>query len=136
MEKYYSKILPLTLLHIVNRGIDSMGKERIDISPENEFLQLAILNMNKGKTFKPHKHQPCNKQVTITQECWIIIKGAVRAILYDMDDSIIASPILRAGDSSITFYGGHTYEILEEGTVVYEIKNGPYRGQQHDKIFI
>ena len=44
--------------------------------------------------------------------------------------------ILKDGDCSITLYGGHTYEALEEGTLVYEFKTGPYEGQELDKRFI
>ena len=32
--------------------------------------------------------------------------------------------------------GGHTYEILESDTLVYEYKTGPYEGQKLDKEFI
>ena len=54
----------------------------------------------------------------------------------DIDDKIIAEPILKAGDASFTLYGGHTYEILEDDTLVYEYKTGPYEGQKLDKKFI
>jgi len=43
---------------------------------------------------------------------------------------------LRPGDASFTLYGGHTYEILEDDTIVYEYKTGPYEGQKLDKTFI
>ena len=36
----------------------------------------------------------------------------------------------------MTFQGGHTYEILEDDTIVYEYKTGPYKGQENDKVFI
>ena len=52
-------------------------------------------------------------------------------------DTIISNDtILKAGDASFTLYGGHTYEILEEDTLVYEYKTGPYEGQELDKTFI
>ena len=56
--------------------------------------------------------------------------------MYDLDNKILATPILEPGDASYTLYGGHTYEILEEGTIVYEYKTGPYEGQELDKRFI
>ena len=55
IKKYYSKIRPDVLLHLVT-DINKLKEERIDIAPENEYLQLALLNFSKGKTFKPHKH--------------------------------------------------------------------------------
>mgnify|MGYP003674399210 FL=1 len=57
--------------------------------------------------------------------------------MYDIDNTtILATPILEAGDASFTLYGGHTYEILEENTIVYEYKTGPYEGQELDKRFL
>ena len=72
----------------------------------------------------------------IAQESWVVIKGAVIVKMYDLDDALIATPILKAGDCSMTFQGGHTYEILEDDTIVYEYKTGPYKGQENDKEFI
>ena len=43
---------------------------------------------------------------------------------------------LGPGDVSITLYGGHNYEILEENTRVLEYKTGPYYGQTEDKVFL
>lgn len=136
MEKIYSKIEPDKLLHIINRFADI--SERTDVVPETEFIQCATLRMQSGKTFKPHKHieKERNYSNKIAQESWVILKGKVKCTFYDIDDSIIAQPVLEAGDASFTLYGGHTYEILEDDTVVYEYKTGPYEGQALDKIFI
>ena len=65
-----------------------------------------------------------------------IIKGKVKCIFYDVDDTIISEPILYEGDISFTFGGGHNYLILEDDTIVYEYKTGPYYGQKIDKTFI
>jgi hypothetical protein len=93
--------------------------------------------MEKGKTFKPHKHiwKERTRNV-IAQESWIVIQGSVKCIFYDIDDQILATPILYPGDASFTLEGGHNYEILENDTLVYEYKTGPYEGQQLDKQFI
>ena len=135
MEKIYSKI-DNRLLHIVNRLEDITGRN--DIIPSNNFIQCATLKMKKGKTFDPHKHIIKNRHYPeqIAQESWVVIKGSVKCILYDLDNTIIAEPILKAGDASFTLYGGHTYKILEDNTVVYEYKTGPYEGQELDKTFI
>jgi len=136
MEKIYSKIKPHKLLHIVNRLSDIDG--RTDVIPSDNFIQCATLKMGNGKTFDPHKHIIKDRHYPeqIAQESWVIIKGKVKCIFYDLDNTIIATPILNEGDASFTLYGGHTYEILEEGTIVYEYKTGPYEGQKLDKIFI
>jgi hypothetical protein len=134
MEKIYSKIETDILLHIVYRFDEING--RTNISPEEEFLQLASIKMTKGQTFKAHKHIFLEKIINIAQESWLVMQGSVKCILYDLDDSIIDEPILLPGDCSMTFRGGHNYLILEDNTIVYEYKTGPYLGQEFDKKFI
>ncbi len=135
MRPIYSKIQPKVLLHIINK-LDTTS-ERTDIIPSEEFLQLACLKMSKGKKFKPHKHiyKP-GEETVIAQESWVVVSGRVKVFLYDLDDTILDVDILSPGDCSITLRGGHTYEILEEDTIVYEYKTGPYKGQESDKEFI
>jgi hypothetical protein len=136
MKKIYSKIEPEKLLHIIVRR-DDMKPGREDIVSEENFIQCSILNMSKGKTFKPHKHiwKERTRNV-IAQESWVVIKGSVKCTFYDLDDNVIAEPILYEGDASFTLEGGHNYLILEDDTLVYEYKTGPYEGQQLDKTFI
>jgi cupin fold WbuC family metalloprotein len=136
MEKIYSKIENGKLLHVINRLDEIFG--RTEMVPENNFIQCATLRMENGKTFRPHKHITKDRHHTkqIAQESWVVIRGRVKCIFYDIDDTIIATPILEAGDASFTLYGGHTYEILEDNTIVYEYKTGPYEGQALDKTFL
>lgn len=135
MEKIYSKVNPNLLLHLINRKEDIV-KQREDLCEINQPIQVSTLNLPQNKTFKPHRHIDCNKQVNITQESWVVIQGKIEAILYDIDNTIIEEVFLYPGDCSITFYGGHNYMSLEENTLVYEYKTGPYLGQEKDKIFI
>lgn len=136
MEKIYSKIETNKLLHIIHRFSDNTEIRR-DLSDPKESLQIATLNLNKGKTFFPHKHiYKKGPESIIAQESWIVLKGKIKCILYDIDDKIISEPILEAGDSSVTFYGGHNYECLEDDSRVVEVKTGPYEGIELDKVKI
>jgi len=136
MEKIYSKYDSDKLLHIIVRK-DDLIAGRTDVVPGEHFIQCALLNLNEGKTFKPHKHIWKNRtRDVIAQESWIVVQGSVRCTFYDIDDEIIAEPTLNIGDASFTLEGGHTYEILEDDTLVYEYKTGPYEGQKLDKVFI
>ena len=136
MYKIFSKVDETKLLHIIVRKSD-IKPGRLDVVPGENFLQCATLNMENGKTFPPHKHiwKSRNTNV-IAQESWIVIQGSVKCILYDLDDQILETPILYTGDASITLEGGHTYEIFEDNTIVYEYKTGPYEGQEFDKKFL
>lgn len=136
MDKIYSKINPEVLLHIVVRKEDFI-EGRQEIIDVNQFLQCCTLNLKKGHTFKPHKHKWKNVDYrTVAQESWVVIKGSVQCIFYDIDDNIISQPILNEGDASFTLLGGHNYLILEDDTKVLEYKTGPYFGQAIDKEFI
>lgn len=136
-EYIYSKIQPAKLLHIINRKEDIINK-RQDLVPINNFLQMATFKLDKGKTFRAHKHliQKNNFNERLSQEAWICINGSFKAILFDLDDTILAEKILKLGDCSITLYGGHTYECLENDTLILETKTGPYECVERDKIFI
>ena len=140
MELFYSKIEKKKLLHIVFRSDDFEKldlEERKDLINKREFLQLSALNLKKGKIFIPHKHiwKDGEKKV-IAQESWVVIKGKVECSFFDLDGTNLSKPILEEGDCSVTLYGGHTYSILENNTLVYEFKTGPYRGSKLDKEFL
>lgn len=136
MYKIYSNVDKSKLLHIIVRK-DDIKPGRVEVVPENNFIQCALLNMDNGKTFPPHKHIWKSRSLdVIAQESWIVIQGSVKCIFFDIDDQILETPILYPGDASFTLEGGHTYEILEDDTLVYEYKTGPYEGQEFDKKFI
>lgn len=124
------------LLHMVYKISDLEAAERDEIIEPNNFLQLAALNMPKGKTFEPHKHiwKDGEKKV-IAQESWVVIKGKVEVSYFNELGYPIQKEVLEAGDVSITLHGGHTYTILEDA-LVYEYKTGPYTGQKNDKVFL
>lgn len=134
MREIYSRVEPHVLLHIINKS--SEINTRKDMCQPEQFLQIACFELDKGKTFKSHKHIPKHVEHDITQESWIIVKGSVRAILYDLDDTVLEEVDLMQGDCSITFRGGHNYFCLEDNTLVYEAKTGPYLGVENDKKFI
>lgn len=123
-------------LHLVYRAYD-FENERTELVAEDQFIQCAFLKLNKGKTFKPHQHiWKDSTSPVIAQESWVVIKGSVKALFYDLDGQFLESHILNEGDCSFTLEGGHTYEILDNNTLVYEYKTGPYQGQALDKVFL
>lgn len=135
MIKIFSKVSK-KLLHICIKK--NLENKRENIIPENNFLQLASISLNKDQTFKAHQHiwRDVNYKKTIAQESWVIVEGSVKVDYYDTDGSFISSHILKKGDCTVTLEGGHNYTSLEENTLVYEYKSGPYEGIKKDKVFI
>lgn len=124
------------LMHMIFRKED-IKKGRIDVAPEEQFIQVSALSLEKGKKFRPHKHiwKKPNFLQHIAQESWCVIEGKVLGYFYDTEGNLLETHELNQGDISLTFEGGHTYEILED-CLVYEYKTGPYEGQERDKVFL
>ena len=145
MKYFYSKTKPNILLHavvnlenVISENFTEHGNiKRVEIAPPEQFLQTSLLKFNKGPVTKAHKHlwkTPPEK--TITQESMVVIKGRIKFIMYDLDDEILDEVNVESGGLTLTFQGGHTYEALEDDTIVYEYKTGPYYGQETDKKWI
>ena len=135
MEKFYSNIEQGLLLHMVVRQSDIIDG-RQNLVDDDQYLQCASLNLKKGTTFTAHKHIFKTTDFSFPQESWVVIKGSVKCIFYDINDKIIAEPILNEGDASFSFWGGHNYLILEDNSKILEYKVGPYLGQEKDKKFL
>ena len=135
MVSIYSKTEPENLLAIIQEFQD-INKERINLTPAGECIQAACKKLKNNVSFKAHRHNPLKRETTMTQEAWVIIAGSIKAVFYDLDDSIICEKILKAGDCAVVFRAGHSFEVLEDNTLLYEFKNGPYYGVELDKKFI
>lgn len=136
MLKIYSKCNN-KLLHLVYQADEFCEGMTELVSPDN-FIQCMFLKASKGKSWKPHQHkwrETPNKQ-TIAQESWVVVRGAAKAFFYDVDGTLLTSIIVKAGDITFTLEGGHHFEILEDNTMVYEFKTGPYEGVEKDKVFL
>lgn len=75
IEKYYSKIDTNKVLHLIHRLNEDYG--RVNLVPEDEYIQCSFLKFKNEQTFKAHKHIFKNRHYPnkIAQESWIVIKG-------------------------------------------------------------
>ena len=105
-------------------------------TPDNFPLQLGFWDYNNGKVLKSHIHIENQRLVKKTQELIYILSGKVKISLYEDNGELIESFIAEQGDTVFHAEGGHGYEILENGTRVIEIKNGPFTGVESDKKII
>ena len=138
MEKIYSKQDSELLAILVS--FQDFNKPRNEIVPASEFIQGAAMRVNDGDRFRPHRHvfkEFESKYGGVkAQECWIVMKGVIKITIYDFDNTVVKTSLLREGDACFSLHGGHTFECVEDHTFIYEIKTGPYTGQANDKIFI
>ncbi len=102
-------------------------------SPEGDYVQVGTWGYPSGKILQAHAHNQVPREIDFTQEVIYIRKGRIRADIYDLGLSKVAEQICEEGDVIVLLRGGHGYEILENGTQVLEIKNGPYLGPETDR---
>jgi mannose-6-phosphate isomerase-like protein (cupin superfamily) len=96
-------------------------------TPPNFSQQVAFMKHPQGKKIDPHVHNLVSRQVLYTQEVLVIRKGRVKVNLYSSDKEFIGEKILESGDMILLCGGGHSFEMLEETSMI-EIKQGPYAG--------
>ena len=101
-------------------------------TPGSFSQQVAYMKHPAGKKVVPHVHKLISRQVLYTQEVLFIKKGKVQVDLFASTRDFLTSRILESGDIILLCGGGHSLVMLEE-TVMIEVKQGPYAGED-DKI--
>ncbi len=102
-------------------------------SEDGESIQVGAWTYDKEKTLPAHIHNEVERKFLCTCETLYVISGSLKADIYDDAAAKTAETVVYAGDILILLSGGHGYEILEDGTKVLEIKNGPYPGAERDR---
>lgn len=132
-----------TVTHIQHLGQDVALIIKKDHPVDNlEFFtdelnpfQVGIHDKPADVTLVPHIHLSDTKVVSEIQEVLYIVKGKLKVTYYTIDGDTINSYILSEGDTLIHYRMGHGFEILEP-TRILEVKQGPYPGTQHAKIYL
>lgn len=102
-------------------------------SEDGDFIQVGVWGYGAGKQLKAHIHNEVKREVLWTQEVLFVRSGKLRANIFNTHEEKVAELEVGAGDVIILLRGGHGYDILEDGTQVLEIKNGPYVGPDLDR---
>jgi len=120
------------LLAIVLSG-DAWPEGLTFVTDARAFVQVGLWHYPGGKRLAPHRHKEAPRTARRTQEVVYVKRGALRVRIYTETRKPVADVVLRAGDACVLLAGGHDYEILEDGTQVLEVKNGPFPGVDADK---
>ena len=103
-------------------------------TPDNFSQQLAFMKHPVGKKIAPHVHNLVQRQVLYTQEVLFVRKGRLKVNFYSSKKEYLESRELAAGDIILLCGGGHSFEMLEETSMI-EVKQGPYAGDQDKTRF-
>lgn len=101
---------------------------------DQDPLQVGMHDKKKGVKLTPHIHLSNTKVVNEIQEVLYLVSGKVKVTFYTIDGDEVSSAVLEKGDSLIHLRGGHGFEILEDAKI-FEVKQGPYPGTKHAKIY-
>ena len=79
----YSKKNKKKILGIIFRN-SKILKQRLNISPINEYLQVSTQKLKKNTFIHPHVHKK-NRRITFsTQEIWLVLKGKLSINVLDL----------------------------------------------------
>jgi cupin fold WbuC family metalloprotein len=99
----------------------------------SDTLQRMLNVMNTDTYVCPHKHITPDKR-----EAFILIKGKVMVLEFDeggnISDYILLDREKHSFGCEIKLKSWHTIVCLEDNTVLYEVKDGPYDAVT-DKVF-
>ena len=127
-------IINKTLLDSVSKQAKQSPRLRMNYNLHEKLTDSThrFFNaMEPGTVVPIHRHQNC-------AETFILVRGSMRVVLYDDDRNVIEDTILSAGGDN---YGihipkgvWHWVDILESGTVTFEVKEGPYEPLKEEDI--
>ena len=117
---------------IITHDFDQQGVAFI--TPDEYSQQLAYMHHPKGHVILPHVHNEVKREIYYTREVLIIKSGKMRCDFYSDDKEYIKSVMIGTGDIILLVSGGHGFECVEE-TIMVEVKQGPYAGENDKERF-
>ena len=104
------------------------------LTPSDFGQQMGMIVYSAGQEIPPHFHLPISREIHGTTECIVVRKGRCVIDIYNSNKQFISSHELFTGDIVLLLGGGHGFRMLED-TVLFEVKQGPYAGEQDKERF-
>jgi cupin fold WbuC family metalloprotein len=123
------KYIDSTLLDsLTNQAMESpRHRAHYTLHPElNDPVQRLCIAMEPGTYVRPHRHSDPE-----TWEVLMILRGSLALLVFDDQGKVLERTVLAAeGPITLVEFPRNTWHApvsLESGTIVFEIKQGPYR---------
>ena len=130
VEKIMCADVPLAY---IIRG-DLMPSRTTFVTPPQFKQQVGFIVYPAGGEIQRHVHRPLSRHLIGTSEVLIVRRGRCEIDIYNDDRELVATRELREGDVMLMVGGGHGFHMLED-TVLLEVKQGPYTGQDEKERF-
>lgn len=122
------QIIDQKLISEVSAQAKSSLRKRMNYNFHETFdavVQRMLNALEPGTYIQPHKHETPDKV-----EAFFILRGKILIVEFDNDGDIVKSCVLSASDGvmgvELPPRTWHGVVALESGSVVYEVKEGPY----------
>ncbi len=128
------RLIDYKLLNEVSKKAQTSERLRMNHNFHDSLDAKAqrLLNaLEPGTELPIHRH-------TKTAETYIILRGKIKVMFYDDEKNITETCILnpQLGCYGVHIPAGtwHTLEVLEHESVIFEVKDGPYKPLTNDDI--
>jgi len=130
------KLIDLQLLDKLSEEARKSERKRRNLNyhfGDEDLLQRMLNAFEPGTYVRPHRHKTPAKR-----EVFILIRGRLLMLFFNDNGKVVHREMLdqMAGKYAVEIDPGewHMAVSLEKGTVVYEVKDGPY-DPDNDKEF-
>lgn len=130
------KLIDKNLLDSVTEEAKQSPRLRMNYNLHQDLgdkVQRLLNAMEPGTILPIHRHPH-------TDETYFILRGKLDVHAYNNEKELIATYRLdpKEGKYGISMPAGswHNVEVLESGTVIFELKEGPYTPLEEDDIMV
>jgi cupin fold WbuC family metalloprotein len=119
---------------VVKAGESARHRAHFNLHPDlNDPVQRLCIAMEPETYVRPHRHADPE-----TWELLLILRGSLALTLFDNDGSVTGRIVLNeAGPVRAVEFPRNTWHApvaLEAGTVVFEVKQGPYKAIEETNL--
>jgi hypothetical protein len=104
-------------------------------SPADSSFQFGLLAHEAGFVEPPHYHKPVGRLISDLQQMFVVQRGVVVIDLFDDDGNKLREIKMNSGDAIVLIHGVHAIRVIEDMQCI-SVKQGPYLGEEHDKVFV
>lgn len=128
------KLIDKLLLDDVTAQAEASERKRMNYNFHDSLdapCQRLLNALEIGTILPIHRHRS-------TSETYVLLRGRIRVMFYNDEKCVAEDTILdpREGRYGVHIPKGqwHTLEVLENGSVIFEVKDGPYMPLSNEDV--
>ena len=114
---------------------DTRVEETTFFSPPESSFQFGLLAHEAGFVEPPHYHKAITRTINDLQQMFVVQRGIVAVQLYGDNGDLLREIVMHPGDAIVLIHGVHAIRVIEDMQCI-SVKQGPFLGTEHDKVFV